>query len=380
MKKVLFSGLLCLFFLWSSLSAQLQFEETTHDFGLLFRGDPAKTTFVFHNVGKYPISLSNVKASCGCTTPIWTKEPVLPGQSGTIEVSYNSDLVGEFNKSIGVKWDSIVQPIHLFVKGQVIPRLGNLDTLDINDPIVMRMKSYNIQRTHIFLQSDIGDIGEVNSRELKRVEIPIANFSIRTVKFFPIAQDSDEVIISLPFTELRPGEESKIVVVIDGQRMPGSSAPFERKAKVLTDMRAADRVLEFRIVGSFLKMYTGTELAESPRIIFDAAYFDAGKIIEGDFINHDYVFRNAGKKDLHILSVESDCGCTAVVSAMKTIPPGGTSAIKAHFDSRGRSGIMQKKITVKTDDLITPEMQLDFHVEVQNDPFHTKPGQQPGGE
>lgn len=73
----------------------------THDFGTLKEGPMATYAFEFKNTGKEPLIITNANASCGCTTPEWPKEPVLPGKTGTIKVSYNTQgRVGPFNKSV----------------------------------------------------------------------------------------------------------------------------------------------------------------------------------------------------------------------------------------------------------------------------------------
>src|SRR5688572_5343578 len=70
--------------------AEFRFEKEVHDFGSIKEGEQATYTFKFTNIGKEPLVISNVQASCGCTTPNWTKEPVKPGESGTVIATYNS--------------------------------------------------------------------------------------------------------------------------------------------------------------------------------------------------------------------------------------------------------------------------------------------------
>ena len=69
---------------------KITFEKTEHDFGKINEADGRVTTiFNFRNEGMAPLVLSNVRASCGCTTPNWTKEPINPGETGQITVTYN---------------------------------------------------------------------------------------------------------------------------------------------------------------------------------------------------------------------------------------------------------------------------------------------------
>ncbi len=98
----------------------MTFGEKTHDFGTLREGDPATHEFVFTNTGNQPIVISGVKASCGCTTPAWTKDPVLPGQQGKITAAYSSQgRPGAFHKSISITSNAATPTEQLFIKGQV---------------------------------------------------------------------------------------------------------------------------------------------------------------------------------------------------------------------------------------------------------------------
>lgn len=68
----------------------ITFAETKHDFGIIEQGEKVAHVFKFTNTGNEPLVLSNVRASCGCTTPNWTKEPVAPGDEGEIHVEFDS--------------------------------------------------------------------------------------------------------------------------------------------------------------------------------------------------------------------------------------------------------------------------------------------------
>lgn len=68
----------------------VEFAETKHDYGMIEQGEKVSHVFTFKNTGNEPLVLSNVKPSCGCTTPSWTKEPVAPGEEGEILVEFDS--------------------------------------------------------------------------------------------------------------------------------------------------------------------------------------------------------------------------------------------------------------------------------------------------
>ena len=96
----------------------IKFKEETHDFGNLKEGDAAEYEFTFTNTGKKPLILTDVHPGCGCTTPTWSKEPVMPGKKGTIKAAYGTKgRVGGFNKNITVTSNAGTQVI--YIKGTV---------------------------------------------------------------------------------------------------------------------------------------------------------------------------------------------------------------------------------------------------------------------
>lgn len=120
MKTTIFilAALLCTL----SIQAQeIQFEASKIDYGTIEKGADGVRLFKFKNVGETPLVLSDVKASCGCTVPSWSKDPVLPGASGTIEVKYNTQLLGGFSKGITVTSnDSKNGTLQLNISGTVV--------------------------------------------------------------------------------------------------------------------------------------------------------------------------------------------------------------------------------------------------------------------
>lgn len=69
---------------------EISFNETEFNFGTVIQGEKVVHSFVFTNTGNGNLIISNVKASCGCTVPKWTKEPIRPGQKGNVEIKFDS--------------------------------------------------------------------------------------------------------------------------------------------------------------------------------------------------------------------------------------------------------------------------------------------------
>ena len=98
----------------------IKFEFVEYDYGTISQGDDGICEFVFKNTGKNPLVLNNVRPSCGCTVPKWSKEPIKGGDESSIEVKYNTKRVGSFSKSITVYSNATNSPVVLKIKGNVV--------------------------------------------------------------------------------------------------------------------------------------------------------------------------------------------------------------------------------------------------------------------
>lgn len=96
----------------------LQLKESTHDFGKIPQGKPVYYSFEIINTGSTPLKLDDVHASCGCTTPEWSREPIAPGATARIKVGYNAAAEGPFDKNITITYNSN-QSKQIIIKGTV---------------------------------------------------------------------------------------------------------------------------------------------------------------------------------------------------------------------------------------------------------------------
>lgn len=102
--------------------AVISADETSHDFGQIKEADgKVSTTFVVKNTGDAPLVITRVIASCGCTTPEWTKEPIAPGATGNIKITYDpKGRPGPFSKTISVYSNGKTGSFILTIRGEVI--------------------------------------------------------------------------------------------------------------------------------------------------------------------------------------------------------------------------------------------------------------------
>ncbi len=93
--------------------------DTEHDFGLLTHRQPASFIFQFRNTSDEPVSIDNVRTTCGCTKPEYSDAPVMPDSLGSILVGYDAKKQGYFRKRIKVFFSCQRKAEHLFIEGEV---------------------------------------------------------------------------------------------------------------------------------------------------------------------------------------------------------------------------------------------------------------------
>ena len=97
-----------------------EFTEETHDFGTIKEGEVAEHVFKFKNTGEAPLIISSATASCGCTVPVWPKEPIAVGEEGEIQVRFNSKgKPGIQNKTVTITANTYPKINRLRIKANV---------------------------------------------------------------------------------------------------------------------------------------------------------------------------------------------------------------------------------------------------------------------
>ena len=103
----------------STLGA-FQFNEIVYDFGTIQEGKVIEHDFKFINTGEAPLVISNIQASCGCTSPDWTKTPIKPGEEGFVKVVFNSAAkTGAQNPTVSITANTQPNVTRLSLKGTV---------------------------------------------------------------------------------------------------------------------------------------------------------------------------------------------------------------------------------------------------------------------
>ncbi|HBX51668.1 MAG: hypothetical protein A2W98_05765 [Bacteroidetes bacterium GWF2_33_38] len=321
-------------------TANISFFETTHDFGSIKEADGNVTcVFEFNNTGNQPLILSNVKASCGCTTPEWTKEPIAPGAKGSIKATYNpARRPGQFNKSITVTSNSENPTTVLFIKGDVIPVSTTPTTPE--DEFKQALGELKLKSTHIAFN-------QMFNSDIKTEEVDVFNPTDKPLKITFENFPPHFSLKAIPEV-LAAGAKGKIVATYDATKKNDWGYVVDRVRIFLND----DKTSNYRIAVSarIEEKFDEASKAVAPKAVFDSKDFTFGTIKQGESASHDFVLKNEGKSNLIIRKTKASCGCTAIAPENNVIAPGESTKIKTTFNSAGKKGVQNKTITVITND------------------------------
>lgn len=335
----------------------LKMSETEHDFGT-FKEEAGRQTYEFSvtNTGSQPLVIQNIVASCGCTTPEWTKFPIAPGAKGKITAIYDpKDRPGAFNKTLSVYTNTKPEVTVLTIKGQVTPREKTVEELFTFPVGGVRFESIQLAFTNV----------KKNDKKIRVMQV--INTSNEPVK---IEFENVPAHLSLKVNPetLKPGQKGLVEGTYDATKNTGWGNVSDMVRIKLNGVPQTNQYyyVSANLVEDFSKL-TKEELANAPVLKLDATTVDLGKIKGSTENEVEFKFTNSGKSDLFIRHVRASCGCTAIQQGQQDAPikPGQSSSIKATFNSGGYSGKVTKTIYVYANDPMKSEVVLMLSADVE---------------
>ncbi len=344
MKKIL--STLCMALVAAAMMAQqpvITFEKTEHDFGKINEGDGrVSVEFVFKNEGMAPLVLSNVRASCGCTTPSWTKEPVEPGQSGKITVTYNPNgRPGRFQKTVTITSNASEPTKKVYIKGEVIPKQAK--------PV----NKYTLAVGELNMKTKVLDLGVIKKGENKVGELEYTNLKSADHNVDLAVNQAESLLayqVTLP--TVKPNEIGKFVFAIDTKktRLYG---PVEVPAYVVIDgKKEISEAFQLTIKADIVEDFSAlsVEAKQNAPILETAAEFDLGKVAAGKTIKHQLPIKNSGLNPLEVRRVYS-ADKNIRTKAPKAIKSGKKGAATVEIDTKSlQAGTYSRELIVISND------------------------------
>ncbi len=317
--------------------AYMDFKELVHDFGKVTQEHPATYRFEFVNTGNKPVVIHDVKSSCGCTTPSWSKQPVPPGGKGYISVEYETrNAPGRFHKSIYVYSNAKNSPVKLEIKGVVLEKSNPIEEIYPFD------FGNGLRMTNRFMNFGVLFKDQKRTKTLKVYNTSSANVTLR------VAQDKLPPYLSVEVKPQTIPPKGSAIVNITFDARKCNDWDFVR-SRVLFIVNGKLYFRNWVDVNAVVReRFTEEQRKNPPLIQFEETEYNFGTIKQGDIIEHEFKFKNTGKRPLIIRKVTTSCGCTTPFYTRNPIKPGESGIIKVRFNSTGKMGMQHKTITVIT--------------------------------
>lgn len=327
-------------------TARMVFDRYTHDFGTIQETDgDVSHTFRFRNEGSLPLVIHSVGVSCGCTYPQFSKEPVLPGKSGEMKITFDpTNRPGRFEKVISVASNDPRGSIRLTITGNVE---GRPRTIQDDYPYY------------------VTDGLRIADRSLVAGTLPRGKATVRTLGIANSGKEPVGISIdasSLPAwltvrpakTTLTPGERSEIVLTFDASKADLWGKYRFRFPLIVNGQKQPDPVEATVIFAEDFSALSRAELQRAPRADYSSFFYHFSDQPQGKTLTRQFQISNGGEKELIIRHI-GPSGSRIRARADKTvIKPGDTATLTVTLDTKGMTGRLSEGVTVVTNDPARP--------------------------
>jgi len=316
-KGLLFVALLLITTNMFAQKANIVFTESTFDFGTVSEEDgKVSHVFEFTNTGTADLVLTNVQASCGCTTPQWVREPVAPKQKGTITVTYAAaGRPGPFTKTITVTSNADKQV--LIIKGTVTPRGQKVEEI------------YPVLDGDVRIASENVNFGDIAAGETKIQKLSIVNVSKKDVLVTLVNLPS---YITAETKQLKADEKGNISITLNGSKLKEWGS-IKQEVNFVTGNIKDKKAPKYKLVvtGNVFEKFTEQQIANAP-VIQVSNEVTAGDVVKGKKKSVVVTLKNTGKSPLIVRTATSD-DASVIVTPSKPIDPGKEGKLKVTIDA-----------------------------------------------
>ncbi len=355
-KLILVAVLLIPCLLGAQALEPLIFREKVYDFGDIVEANGnADHEFVFTNSSGRPVKILNVTASCGCTTPGWSKEPVAGGKNGFIKASFDpKGRPGYFNKTLTILTDADPNPVVLQIKGQVV--LSAIDEGSIfpvsMGSLKLKSKSFNMGTAYI-------------NRDPVQKQFSIMNGGDEPLRFLSV-EKPDYILIDGPMV-LEPKQKGVINVVYNARMKNAFGFSSDNLLFNTSDPTEPTKSISvFATLEEFYPPPTAEDMVKAPQAVLREQSIDLGQHTPGISLERNVTLVNKGKRELKIKALQGNCPCISAVAEKQSVRAGDSTRIKIIFKPQNRGGTQQKAITVYTNDPRNPVQWLNVLIYIKD--------------
>lgn len=351
------SGVACLILSFQSAGARekigsmLEVDKTVHNFGdIIHKSGPVSCTFTVTNTGNQPAVIYNVVSTCGCTDVEWTKEPIRPGQSGRISVTYSNDEGAyPFDKTLTTYISDSQKPVLLKIRGISIEKARPLSEL------------YTVRFGALGLRESIIKCGNLEQGGQKSEAVLVANLSSSPIKVtFTDVDKNLKVAVSPNPIPANSTAEMSFTVTADrniwGKQTYHAVPNVDGKA--VKTSKGESRIGFWAFTKENFSHLTQEQKAKGPRPTFKESTYSFGKIRQGETVHASYTFKNEGKEPFCVYRVNSDASCWSH-STIPVAAPGEEVTFRVHLNTEGLpAGEHLTIVTLTTNSPLRPIVNL----------------------
>lgn len=299
-------------------NAQISADELIYNFGTIGESDGlASHIFKIKNTGNGPLVITRITASCGCTQPEWTKEPIAPGKTGEVKVTYNpKGRPGPFYKTIAIYSNGKKGSFSLGIKGNVTPKEAQpilIYPYSIGD---LKLQTKNILYSTVRPEETLGEKISIINEGKTSLNVHLG----KTPHYLNIVANP---------AKLAPGETGEISILInakEAKRKGRVTAEIPLTVESVGQKKGTESHLYVaaNIIDDFSKLTT-SEKAKAPVAQLSGTLLDFGKLpdkssfipLVGGRVSGTIEITNSGKSPLVIYSASCDDERVAVSGGKK---------------------------------------------------------------
>ena len=353
-----FLVVLFLLFVSAELLAQappvISFTEEEFDFGRIEEGGgPVEHTFRFVNITDEPVFLTRVKASCGCTTPEYSREAVQPGDTGIVTARFDPEnRPGGFRKSLTINTRPAGAPVYVYINGYVKRKPGTPE----ND--------FPFKVGALRLEQRTVNFGLITNQQVALREFEVYNEGTDTLHFQDTIAGPSYIRVKVP--AIPP--QSRGVLEVSYDPVLVNDLGYQSHNFVLyadDSLRTPSTIYVMATIQEYFPPMTEEELAKAPRLETGKLLVERSGVKMGDKISVPFTLRNTGQSPLNIRQLKSNCTCLSYELDNYDLAPGQSTELRLLFDSSARPGTQQKSISIYSNDPREPTQMVSIKVSVQ---------------
>lgn len=323
----------------------LEIDKMVHNFGdIMLDSGPVSCEFTITNKGTKPAVIYNVISSCGCTDVDWTREPIKPGGSGKISVTYSNDEGPyPFDKSLTLYLSDVKKPVILKLRGISREKMRPLTEL------------YPLHHGPMGMKEDMIRCGNLEQGRSKSETVMVANISSRPV-FVEFRNVSENLGISVHPNPIPAEGTAELTVTVSADRQRWGRNEYW--AVPVIDGKEYEKIGVWAFTKENFDNLSEDERMKGPMPRFESSTFSFGTAKVGTEIHATFKMKNEGKSCFCVYKLDVDSCCYSH-SDIPSADPGEEISFRVHLDTKDLpKGECLKIITLTTNSPLRPIVNL----------------------